>query len=125
VAVFLSLGWMRYNWRERLLLAWVGLRGASPIILATFPLLAGTSEAGRIFNIVFFVVLISVLLQGPLARWLRLYEPNTPRPDYPIQFVDSGDMRNDLSEKSSCRRVVPGWVSRLLTWTCQRRHWWC
>ncbi|HJU06756.1 MAG TPA: cation:proton antiporter, partial [Nitrospiraceae bacterium] len=58
---------------------WVGLRGAVPIILATFPLLAGISKADTIFHIVFFIVLTSVLLQGPfipwIARWLAVEAP--------------------------------------------------
>lgn len=64
LAVAASLFWARMPFRELLMVSWVGLRGAVPIILATFPLLAGVPIAGTIFNIVFFVVLVSVLLQG-------------------------------------------------------------
>ncbi|MDD4904449.1 MAG: potassium/proton antiporter [Candidatus Bipolaricaulis sp.] len=73
--------------KEKLLVGWCGLRGAVPIVLATFPLLAGTPLADRTFNLVFFVVLTSSLLQGSsiglLARWLGLVEPEaagTPDP---------------------------------------------
>ncbi|MGZ8833352.1 MAG: potassium/proton antiporter [Thermoanaerobaculia bacterium] len=76
LAVFVSLAASSLDWREKTFIAWVGLRGAVPIILATFPLLAGVPKSAMIFNVVFFVVLASVALQGttiPLvARWLRL-----------------------------------------------------
>lgn len=78
VAVFLTLAFTSLSLREQAMIAWVGLRGAVPIILATFPLLAGTPQATMIFNLVFFIVLTSVLLQGtsiPLvARWLQVDE---------------------------------------------------
>ncbi len=83
LAVFLTLAFTSLNLREKTMVAWVGLRGAVPIILATFPLLAGVPQAGMIFNLVFFIVLTSVLLQGtsiPLAaRWLGVDEPWQPR----------------------------------------------
>jgi len=79
IAVFLTLAGSRLSMKEQAMVAWVGLRGAVPIILGTFPLLADIQQAGTIFNLVFFIVLTSVLLQGtsiPLvARWLRVDEP--------------------------------------------------
>lgn len=81
-AVFFSLAFSGLGIREKTLISWVGLRGAVPIILATFPLLAGAPGAGVIFNVVFFVVLTSVILQGttiPLvARWLKVDVPRIP-----------------------------------------------
>ncbi len=79
VSVFAGLSIRGTSLREKTLVAWVGLRGAVPIVLATFPLLAGIDKAELIFNTVFFIVLTSALLQGssiPLAaRWLGLEAP--------------------------------------------------
>jgi len=92
VAVFLCLLLSQFNLKERTLIAWVGLRGAVPIILATFPLLADTPNAVPIFNLVFFIVLTSVLLQGtsiPLVvRWLGLAAPQAPKQRYPLEFEE-------------------------------------
>jgi potassium/hydrogen antiporter len=83
-----------FSVRERLMLGWAGLRGAIPIWLATFPVIAGLEEGGELFNLVFFVVLTSTLIQGasfePLARALGLTttEPALPRP-----LVESGMIR--------------------------------
>lgn len=87
VGVFTSLAASKLPRRQKLLVSWVGLRGAAPIILATFPLVAGVPQAPLIFDVVFFVVLTSVLIQGttiPLAgRWLRLNAPHQPVPVVP------------------------------------------
>jgi len=67
--------------QEKLFVSWVGLRGAAPIVLATFPLLAGVRNSPFLFDLVFFIVLASVLLQGtslPLvAKWLGVITPSS------------------------------------------------
>lgn len=65
VSVFVTGLLTDLKFNEKLFLSWVGLRGASPVILATFPVLAGVDVPVPIFDLVFFVVLVSVLLQGP------------------------------------------------------------
>jgi len=74
IGVFLVLIPSRMPVADKTMVAWVGLRGAVPIVLATFPLLSGVPGADHLFNLVFFVVLTSVLLQGTsipfAARWL-------------------------------------------------------
>jgi potassium/hydrogen antiporter len=80
-SVLLALLPVKMSFREKLFVSWVGLRGAVPIILATFPLLAGLNRASFLFDLVFFVVLASVLIQGtsvPLvAKWLRVVVPQS------------------------------------------------
>lgn len=89
VAVFLTLAPFRVSWRERALISWVGLRGAAPIILATFPLMDNAPDANLIFDTVFFIVLTSVAIQGstiPLvARWLGVSAPLEKRAAWPIR----------------------------------------
>lgn len=79
VAVFLSLMFFKMKLRRRFYISWVGLRGAVPIVFATYPLLAGIDKANMIFNIVFFISVTSVLIQGTtlsiVAKWLRVAMP--------------------------------------------------
>jgi cell volume regulation protein A len=76
LSVFVSLAWTKYNWCEKLFISWVGLRGSVPIILAIAPITVSLPDAKIIFNVVFFIVLFSVSIQGftlaPTARWLKL-----------------------------------------------------
>lgn len=102
LGVFLTLLPFRMGVREKTMVSWVGLRGAVPIILATFPLLAGIPKADMIFNIVFFIVLTSALLQGTTIPWvarrLGLDAPLSSVPAAPIECEPTGTMRCDLAE---------------------------
>ena len=69
VAVWISTALSTFTARERMLLGWAGLRGAVPIVLATFVLSSDLGKAETIFNAVFFVVVVSALLQGPTLEW--------------------------------------------------------
>ncbi|MBR0034192.1 MAG: cation:proton antiporter, partial [Synergistaceae bacterium] len=64
IAIFVGTIFSRFNWREKLFISWTGLRGAVPIILATYPLTEGHPYAIYMFNLIFFVVLTSVMIQG-------------------------------------------------------------
>ncbi|MDJ0579297.1 potassium/proton antiporter [Crocosphaera sp.] len=76
LSVIIGLAISPYNNSEKLFISWVGLRGAVPIILAISPIAVGIPDATTLFNVVFFIVLISVSIQGfslgPTARWLKL-----------------------------------------------------
>jgi potassium/hydrogen antiporter len=86
VAVAVATLPMRFTWPERAVLSGAGLRGAVPMVLATFPVIDGVSGSTRLFDVVFFAVLLSTLIQGttfePVARWLGATtdEPALPRP---------------------------------------------
>lgn len=80
--VICLLPFRRFGWRTMVFVSWAGLRGAVPIVLATFPIVAGVPGAQTIFNIVFFVVVASSVIQGttlgPLGRRLGLTRDETP-----------------------------------------------
>lgn len=86
-----------FNRRELGFISWVGLRGAVPIVLALFPIIAGLPDAQLVFHAAFFIVLVSLLVQGttmaPLARWLKLEVPadNAPFRRFPLDAPAAGD----------------------------------
>lgn len=102
VSVLVTLLPIRMPFREKLMLSWIGLRGAVPIILATFPLVSDLPGANLYFNVIFFVVFTSVLLQAPLipmvAKWLGVEVPGDQIPYYPSRVF--------LPEVSTESRVV-------------------
>ena len=93
-AAFVATLFAPLNLRERTMLGWAGLRGATPIWLATFPVVAGVGTGEELFSIVFFVVVTSTLIQGasfePLAKRLGL---TTDEPALPRRLLESGRIR--------------------------------
>jgi potassium/hydrogen antiporter len=79
ISVFISLSLSKLEFRKKLFISWVGLRGAVPIVLATYPLTAGIDKSNIIFNLVFFISVSSILIQGTtlpvMAKWLNLSVP--------------------------------------------------
>lgn len=102
VSVFISLMFSKYNRRSKVMVSWVGLRGAVPIILATFPLVAGLPNSDLIFSVVFFVVVMSVMIQGTTillaAKWLHVLAPYREKTRYPIQYEPNIDTKSALKE---------------------------
>lgn len=101
IAVFLTTVPFKRSFREKLMISWVGLRGAAPIVLATFPLTENVPHAMEIFNIVFFVVIISVLLQGTtipyFAKLLGVDAPLEVSHESVIEYGDK-DPNNQMLE---------------------------
>lgn len=101
LSVFLSLAFFKeVGYKQKLFISWVGLRGAVPIVFATYPLLKGIANSDVIFHIIFFIVLISVLLQGttlhPLAKALQLDDESAVKKESAISL--SEDVKSELLE---------------------------
>jgi potassium/hydrogen antiporter len=120
VAVFLCLAPFRFNWREKVFIAWTGLRGAVAIFLASIPMLVGLSKAYLYFDVAFVVVIISLLLQGwtlaPAARRLHVALPRADRGPRRVELDLPGQLEQQLvgypvrSKSLYFRRgLVPSW----------------
>jgi len=131
VAVWIGTAFMNVGLNNRVFLTWAGLRGAVPIILATYPLAAGMALGQEIFNLVFFAVILSVAIQGstlgPVAQWLNLSTPSRPSPLYNLELVtmapsdmdlivvDLPDPKGAPGPRISDLRLPPGSVITLIT----------
>ncbi len=100
VAVFLCLAPFKFNWREKVFIAWTGLRGAVAIFLASIPMLVGLSKAYLYFDVAFVVVIISLLLQGwtlaPAARRLHVALPRAERGPRRVELDLPGQLEQQL-----------------------------
>ncbi|HYH59309.1 MAG TPA: potassium/proton antiporter [Thermoleophilaceae bacterium] len=94
IATVIATSPFGYSLREQAVLGWAGLRGALPVVFATFPVIEGVPNSQEFFNIVFFAVVVSTLLQGAtfeaLARWLGVTDTEAA---LPLPLADAGAMR--------------------------------
>jgi len=108
LATSLCLLPFRFPWREHVYVGWVGLRGAVPVVLAMFPIIYGAENARLYFNVAFFIVLVSLLLQGatiaPVARLLKL---EVPPPTEPLQRLTL-DVPGHFEHEILCYQVKAG-----------------
>lgn len=102
IAVFVSTIFFPYTVKEKWFISWAGLRGAVPIVLATFPMLAGVQNSTLYFNIVFFIVLTSALLQGStipyVAKLLKLNGPPKPERIHSLELVSMDRANAEMLE---------------------------
>lgn len=102
LSVFVCLVPFRLRLRTMTFISWVGLRGAVPIVFATYPLLAGIEKSDMIFNLVFFISLTSVMLQGTtlgiVAKWLHVSVPEKAKLRTPPDIELSDTMKSELTE---------------------------
>lgn len=117
IGVFASLSFFKSNIRSKLFVSWVGLRGSVPIVFATYPLLAGIPKADLIFNLVFFISITSVLLQGTtlsyVARLLHVTVPAKAKRRVGLDFESTDKIKSEMQEltltnasKAVGRRIV-------------------
>jgi cell volume regulation protein A len=102
IGVFASLSLFNSNIRSKLFVSWVGLRGGVPIVFATYPLLAGIPKAELIFNLVFFISITSVLLQGTtllyVARLLHVTVPAKAKRRIGLEFETTDKIRSEMKQ---------------------------
>ncbi|MFD3695664.1 potassium/proton antiporter [Streptomyces sp. NPDC058646] len=110
--VFVSLLPFRVPWREQALMSWAGLRGAVPIILATIPMVSGIEGSDRVFNIVFVLVVVYTLVQGPTLPWLARK----------LQLGDSQEGASDLGIESAPLEKLRGHLLSFAIPPASRMH---
>ena len=102
IGVFAALSFFQSNNRSKLFLSWVGLRGSVPIVFATYPLLAQLPKADLIFNLVFFISVTSVLLQGTtlglVAKWLHVMVPPKAKRRSGFDFEITDKIKSEMRE---------------------------
>ena len=111
IAVFLCLQPFRVPFKAKVFLSWVGLRGAVPIIFATYPIIAGIEDADFLFNVVFVITLLSLALQGTTitaaAQWIGLAtEEEKIGNDFGIELPD--ELESKLSELKLTEESLSG-----------------
>ncbi len=117
IGVFSSLSFFKSNTRSKLFVSWVGLRGGVPIVFATYPLIAGIPKAELIFNLVFFISITSVLLQGTtlayVARLLHVDIPAKSKRRLGLDFESADAIKTEMTEivitensKAAGKRIV-------------------
>ena len=101
LSVVASLAWFRVPWAQQAFISWAGLRGAVPIVLATFPIAAAVPGATQVFDIVFVLVVVFTVVQGgslpAVARWLRIATPMTPR-DIDVESAPLDELGAELMQ---------------------------
>jgi cell volume regulation protein A len=102
IAVFIALYFFKINIRSKLFISWVGLRGSVPIVFATYPLIAGIPKAELIFNLVFFISITSVLLQGTtlsyVAKLLHVTVPAKVKRRIGLDFETTDHIKSEMQE---------------------------
>lgn len=112
MSVFISLLPFKMQNRKRVFISWVGLRGAVPIVFATYPLIAGLDKANMIFNIVFFISITSVIIQGVslpfVAKWLHVTLPEKLKVKTKTDYEIFDTIKSNLTEitiPSNCKII--------------------
>ncbi|MFD9333549.1 potassium/proton antiporter [Streptomyces sp. NPDC060028] len=110
--VFVSLLPFRLPWQEQALMSWAGLRGAVPIILATIPMVSGIEGSERVFNIVFVLVVVYTLVQGPTLPWVAAK----------LKLGDSDEGASDLGIESAPLEKLRGHLLSFAIPAASRMH---